>query len=47
MSSPPPDSIFTTNPYEAHPSLTPTEAEVLWEYAKLAENIKQVRPHAS
>ncbi|KAJ3567014.1 hypothetical protein NP233_g6637 [Leucocoprinus birnbaumii] len=32
--------IFTENPYESHPSLTPLEAEVLWEYAKLAQNVK-------
>lgn len=34
--------IFTLNPYESHPGLSPTEAEVLWEYAKLAQNVKMV-----
>ncbi|KAJ8087961.1 hypothetical protein PM082_013512 [Marasmius tenuissimus] len=44
MSSPPPNQndIFEQNPYEDHPSLSPTEAAVLWEYAKLAENVKQL-----
>ncbi|KAF9500814.1 hypothetical protein BDN71DRAFT_1486252 [Pleurotus eryngii] len=32
--------ILTTNPYESHPSLSPLEAEVLWEYAKLAHHVK-------
>ncbi|EKM82579.1 hypothetical protein AGABI1DRAFT_33570 [Agaricus bisporus var. burnettii JB137-S8] len=32
--------IFLNNPYESHPSLTPLEAEVLWEYAKLAQHVK-------
>ncbi|KXN86937.1 DASH complex subunit dad3 [Leucoagaricus sp. SymC.cos] len=32
--------ILSENPYESHPSLTPLEAEVLWEYAKLAHNVK-------
>lgn len=31
------------NPYEDHPELTRLEAEVLWEYAKLAKNVKHVR----
>jgi hypothetical protein len=35
--------IFTINPYEDHPSLSPLEAEVLWEYAKLNQQIKDVR----
>ena len=30
------------NPYEGHPELTKLEAEVLWEYAKLAKNVKSV-----
>ncbi|ESK94130.1 dash complex subunit dad3 [Moniliophthora roreri MCA 2997] len=34
--------IFETNPYEDHPSLSPIESQVLWEYAKLAENVKQL-----
>ena len=45
------DEIFTRNPYESQPSLSPLEAEVLWEYAKLAQHIKNVcviiRPSAS
>ena len=35
--------VYTTNPYANHPSLTPTESEVLWEYAKLARRMKEVR----
>lgn len=35
--------IFATNPYADHPSLSETEAEVLWQYAKLSQNIKEVR----
>lgn len=35
--------IFEINPYEDHPSLSPLEAEVLWEYAKLNQQIKDVR----
>lgn len=31
------------NPYEGHLELTKLEAEVLWEYAKLAKNVKNVR----
>lgn len=34
--------IFDVNPYQSHPSLSPTEAEVLWEYAKLAQHLKLV-----
>jgi hypothetical protein len=34
--------VFIKNPYESHPSLTSTEAEVLWEYAKLAQHVKDV-----
>ncbi|KAI9466351.1 DASH complex subunit Dad3-domain-containing protein, partial [Lactarius psammicola] len=34
---------FTINPYEDHPSLSPLEVEVLWEYAKLNQHIKDVR----
>jgi len=40
MTSLGPDGIFATNPYQLHPSLTPVEADVLWEYAKLAQHIK-------
>ena len=35
--------IFAINPYEDHPSLSALEAEVLWEYAKLNQQIKDVR----
>ncbi|KAH6918453.1 DASH complex subunit Dad3-domain-containing protein [Coprinopsis sp. MPI-PUGE-AT-0042] len=38
--------IFTANPYEGHPSLSQLEAEVLWEYAKLAQHIRSVRLHS-
>ncbi|CCM04430.1 uncharacterized protein FIBRA_06609 [Fibroporia radiculosa] len=31
-----------TNPYEGHPALSETEAEVLWQYAKLSQNIKEL-----
>lgn len=34
--------IFDINPYENHPGLTQTEAEVLWEYAKLNQRLKIV-----
>jgi DASH complex subunit DAD3 len=37
----PGSEIFVKNPYESHPSLTVTEAEVLWEYAKLAQHVKE------
>jgi len=43
MSSPPPPDVFDENPYLNHPSLSPIEAEVLWEYAKLAQNLKQLK----
>ena len=43
-SLPQPTDIFAINPYETHPGLSPLEAEVLWEYAKLAQNLKLVRP---
>ncbi|KAG7448294.1 uncharacterized protein BT62DRAFT_930383 [Guyanagaster necrorhizus] len=43
---PPSDPIFLSNPYADHPSLTPLEADVLWEYAKLATNVKQVASKA-
>ena len=35
--------IFQTNPYEGNPALSELEAEVLWEYAKLSQNLKEVR----
>ena len=31
------------NIYAGHPQLTPLEAEVLWEYAKLSRTLKTVR----
>jgi len=34
--------ILSINPYEDHPSLSPLEAEVLWEYAKLNQQIKDL-----
>jgi DASH complex subunit DAD3 len=37
--------IFSVNPYESHPSLTQIEADVLWEYAKLNQHIKDVRTY--
>ena len=37
------DDILATNPYEGHPSLSQLEADVLWEYAKLAHHVKAVR----
>lgn len=40
---PPSNVILAVNPYEAHPSLTPLEAAALWEYAKLAYNVRMVR----
>ena len=36
------NQIFEINPYENHPELTQTEAEVLWEYAKLNQRLKIV-----
>jgi len=36
------DDIFITNPYEDHQALSRSEAEVLWEYAKLAEYLKRI-----
>jgi DASH complex subunit DAD3 len=35
--------IFSVNPYENHPSLSQLQADVLWEYAKLNQHIKDVR----
>ncbi|TFK76370.1 hypothetical protein BDN72DRAFT_830933 [Pluteus cervinus] len=34
--------IFSVNPYASNSKLSATEAEVLWEYAKLAQHVKQV-----
>lgn len=39
--------VFDVNPYESHPALSTTEVELLWEYAKLAQHIKDVRPPRS
>jgi hypothetical protein len=39
---PPVIDIFAENPYEGHPNLSVLEGEVLWEYAKLAQHVKQV-----
>ncbi|KJA27142.1 hypothetical protein HYPSUDRAFT_198428 [Hypholoma sublateritium FD-334 SS-4] len=39
---PPANDILTVNPYESHPSLSPLEAAALWEYAKLAHNVRMV-----
>ncbi|KAF8918893.1 DASH complex subunit Dad3-domain-containing protein [Mucidula mucida] len=36
------NDIFLENPYTGHAELTTLEADVLWEYAKLAQNVKQV-----
>ncbi|KAF7318180.1 hypothetical protein HMN09_00326200 [Mycena chlorophos] len=44
MASPPPvNDIFTENPYAGNPSLSTLETEVLWEYAKLAQNLKLLK----
>ena len=37
--------ILDVNPYEGHPSLSQLEADVLWEYAKLSHQVKNVRTH--
>lgn len=37
--------VFDANPYESHPSLTALEANVLWEYAKLSQHVKDVGLH--
>lgn len=34
------NDIFSVNPYDGHPQLKPVEAEVLWEYAKLAQHVR-------
>ncbi|KAJ7132055.1 DASH complex subunit Dad3-domain-containing protein [Mycena epipterygia] len=39
---PPPPDVFSENPYISNPALSPLEADVLWEYAKLAQNLKQL-----
>lgn len=40
-------TIFDENPYEDHAQLAPLEADVLWEYAKLAQHVRDVRPNLS
>ncbi|KAH0830720.1 DASH complex subunit Dad3-domain-containing protein [Lanmaoa asiatica] len=37
-----PSTTLDVNPYESHPALSTTEAELLWEYAKLAQHIKDL-----
>jgi DASH complex subunit DAD3 len=39
---PSPVDIFSVNPYEGHLGLSQLEADVLWEYAKLAQHVKLV-----
>ncbi|KAA1469362.1 DASH complex, subunit Dad3, partial [Dentipellis sp. KUC8613] len=34
--------VFETNPYEDHPSVSQLEADVLWEYAKLSQHLKDL-----
>jgi len=34
--------IFASNPYEQIQSLSPLEADVLWEYAKLAQHVRSL-----
>ncbi|KAF7370802.1 hypothetical protein MSAN_00713700 [Mycena sanguinolenta] len=43
MSSPPPPDVFAENPYLNHPNLSSIEADVLWEYVKLAQNLKLLK----
>jgi len=40
------NDVFDFNPYEAHPSLSPLEADVLWEYAKLSQHVKELTTQA-
>ncbi|KAF7337938.1 hypothetical protein MVEN_02017100 [Mycena venus] len=42
MASPSPPDVFAENPYSNH-RLSVIEKEVLWEYAKLAENLKLLK----
>ena len=35
--------VFERNPYEGKHGLSELEAEVLWQYAKLSQNVKEVR----
>jgi len=41
-----PKDVLNENPYRDHPSLSALEAEVLWEYAKLAYHIKLLSSQA-
>ena len=45
MSSSTPLTILKENPYAGHPELSALEADLLWEYAKMAALVKQVREH--
>lgn len=36
------DDLATKNPYEGNAQLSPLEQDVLWEYAKLNKNVKDV-----
>jgi hypothetical protein len=38
-----PTDVFEHNPYRDHPALSELESELLWEYAKLAQHVKEVR----
>ncbi|KAK7690148.1 hypothetical protein QCA50_006797 [Cerrena zonata] len=42
MSSPLGSGLHNVNPYEGYSSVTGLESEVLWQYAKLAQNIKEL-----
>lgn len=35
-------SIHDANPYEGQPGLSELEADVLWQYARLAQNVKEL-----
>lgn len=51
MSSQADEEVHDVNPYEGNPNLTQLESEVLWQYAVLAQNIKEVSsiwlPHST
>ncbi|KAI0078126.1 hypothetical protein K474DRAFT_1771217 [Panus rudis PR-1116 ss-1] len=42
MAAPANDEVFESNPYEGNPNLSELEAEVLWQYARLNQNIKEL-----
>ncbi|KAF7792912.1 hypothetical protein EIP86_004014 [Pleurotus ostreatoroseus] len=42
MAAPSRHGIYENNPYEGLPALTELEAEVLWEYAKLSQSVKDL-----